>query len=134
MTKQSHALNDKIDAARQLEKEGNLRQAEKWYQKIIQTDAHAYEAYNRLLVIYRKLKMPRQELTIANKAIKAFETNIIEKQKQWIKENRAAARLSKSLAERLGMINKNGLPTRDDPIVTKWRKRKQLIAKRLKKN
>lgn len=133
MIKHLHLSDDKIDAAKQLEKEGNPEKAEKAYLKIIKDMPSVYEAYDRLLVIYRKQKAYRKELATVNKAIKAFESEFLGKQKQWIKENKATARLSKSLAEKLGVINKKGLPVAEDPLLEKWRKRKEVITKRLKK-
>jgi len=132
MVKHLHFSDDKIDAARKLEKEGSPEAAEKAYLKIIQETPAVYEAYDRLLVIYRKQKAYRKELSIVNKAIKAFETAFLDKQKQWIKENKTTAKLSKTLAEKLGVINKKGLPVSEDPLIEKWRKRKTVITKRLK--
>jgi hypothetical protein len=84
MIKHLHFTDDKIDAARQLEKEGKTAEAEQAYLKTIKEMPTAYEAYNRLLIIYRKQKAYRKELTTVNKAIKAFETDFLDKQKQWI--------------------------------------------------
>jgi tetratricopeptide (TPR) repeat protein len=134
MIKHQHLSDDKIDAAKKLEKEGKTAEAEKAYLKIINDIPAAYEAYNRLLIIYRKQKEYRKELATVNKAIKAFETEILAKQKQWIKENKETARLSKSLAEKLGVIDKKGLPVSENPVMEKWRKRKEVITKRLKKD
>lgn len=134
MVKHLHVYDEKIEAARKLEKEHDLEKAEKAYLKIIAETPNGYEAYNRLLVIYRKQKAYRKELSIVNKAIKAFENEQKENQKNWMKENRVAAKLSKSLALKLGVLNKNGLPVNKDPVVERWLKRKAVINKRLKKD
>ncbi|KAA5532172.1 hypothetical protein F0919_15335 [Taibaiella lutea] len=67
MIKHQHISDDKIDAAKQLEKENKPEEAEKAYLEIIKEIPAAYEAYNRLLIIYRKQKAYRKELATVNK-------------------------------------------------------------------
>lgn len=133
MIKHQHSFDDKLDVARNLEREGDAEKAEKIYRDIIAKEPTVYAAYDRLMVIYRKQKNYSKELSTVNKALKAFQANIISSQKEWIKENRVAARLSKSLAVSLGVLDKKGMPVNDDPQLVKWKKRKEVISKRLKK-
>jgi len=133
MTKHLHFSDDRIDAAMAMQKSGDLLKAEKAFQKIITADPYVYKAYDRLMVIYRRQKAYRKELTTVNKAIKAFVTGLVEKQKQWVRENKSAARLSRKLATSLGIIDKKGMPLTDDPLLVKWKKRKAVILKRLGK-
>lgn len=131
MIKHQRHIDDQIDEALQKEKNGDLLGAEKAYLKILGTSHTAYKVYDRLMVIYRKQKEYRKELAIIGKAIKAFETNLLAKQKEWITRHKAAARLSKSLAISLGVMDKKGLPVTADPMLEKWQKRKELVHKRI---
>jgi len=133
MTKHQHSYEDKLEAARNLEREGQLEKAEKAYQDIVDKEPTVYAAYDRLLVIYRKQKNYRKEYSTVNAAIKAYKTNFLDSQKQWIRQHRVAARLSKSLAVSLGVLDNKGLPVNDDPLLVKWKKRKAVIAKKIKK-
>ena|SRR6201985_1655727 len=134
MTKHLHCYEDKLDVARNLEREGEFAKAEKGYEAILLKEPTVYEAYDRLMVIYRKLKDYHKELSTVNRAIKAFQADFINSQKEWMGKHRVAARLSKSLAVSLGVLDKKGLPVNDDPQMVKWKKRKTVISKRLKKD
>ncbi len=85
------------------------------------------------MIIYRKQKEYRKELSIINKAIKTHEDNLRQEQKQWVSANKKAARLSKNLATSLGLLTKKGLPVYEDKLVETWRKRKDLVAKKVAK-
>jgi tetratricopeptide (TPR) repeat protein len=132
MIKHLHKFEDTLDAARNLEREGKLEQAEKDYLKLLKSNPAVFEAYNRLLVIYRKQKEYRKELATVNQAIKAFNNHLLEYQKAWVAKHKVAARLSKSLAVSLGVMDKKGLPVNDDPLLVKWKKRKEVISKKIK--
>jgi tetratricopeptide (TPR) repeat protein len=133
MTKESLSFAELLSTARQMEAEGNIPEAEKLYLQIIKSDPLNVEAYNRLLVIYRKQKEYRKELAIVNQAIKAHEDNFLQEQKKWITANKTAARISRLLAKGLGLINKKGLPLRQDRQLVNWHKRKSNLLKRMKK-
>lgn len=60
-----------IDDARQLEKEDRLPDAAEIYQKIVDRDPGNQAAVGRLLVIYRKLKEYKKEISVINGAIAA---------------------------------------------------------------
>ena len=133
MAKESYSYAEQWTAARQMEAEGNMDEAEKQYLQMIKTDPTNAEAYNRLLVIYRKQKEYRKELATVNKAIKAYEDNFLKEQKKWISEHKKAAKLSRVLAKGLGLINNKGLPLRQDRQLASWHKRKANLQKKIKK-
>lgn len=54
------------------EKNQNLEKAAQIYEKIIEIDEYCIPAYDRLMIVYRKLKQLRKELYIIESAIKAF--------------------------------------------------------------
>jgi tetratricopeptide (TPR) repeat protein len=133
MVKHLHKFEEALDAARNLEREGKLELAEKAYLKLLSGNPSIFQAYDRLLVIYRKQKEYRKELAAVNQAIKAFNNHLLDNQKEWMAKHKVAARLSKSLAVSLGVMDKKGLPVNDDPLLVKWKKRKALINKKLQK-
>jgi hypothetical protein len=134
MTKDALSFAELIATARQIETEGNLSEAETIYLQIIKSDLLNAEAYNRLLVIYRKQKEYRKELAMVSKAIKAHEDSFWLAQKKWISVNKTAARISRLLAKKLGLINKKGLPLRQNQQLTNWYKRRSNLLRRLKKS
>jgi tetratricopeptide (TPR) repeat protein len=132
MTKRLHSSDNQFDVSMKLEKEGKLEEAKNNYLNIIENDPAFYNAYNRLLIIYRKQKDYKKELSTVNKAIKAFENQLVMIQKEWTNKNKTVARLSKMLASSLGLIDRKGLPVSEDPLLERWRKRKEVIQKKLK--
>lgn len=133
MATQSVNSNELLESAREQERQGNLSQAEELYLMTIKADALKLEAYTRLMIVYRKQKLYKKELAIINKAIKTYEGAIKAEQQGRAQANRKAARLSKTLAEHLGLVDKNGLPVYEDKAVAGWRKRKQMVSHKLAK-
>lgn len=58
--------------ARVEEKNLNLERAAKIYERIIELDEDCISAYDRLMIVYRKLKQLKKELYVIESAIKAF--------------------------------------------------------------
>jgi tetratricopeptide (TPR) repeat protein len=122
-----------LTAAREAEGTGNMREALSLYQQIVNNDPLAETAWQRLMILHRKLKDYAGELKIINLALKTFETHARQEQKQWLQQNRKAASVAKSLAKSLGLMDNKGVLKDDNPVLEKWRHRKALVAKRLKK-
>jgi tetratricopeptide (TPR) repeat protein len=132
-------VHNSIKAARTLEwleiaedHEANeeLRDAAEAYEKVIKNDSVNERAYNRLMIIYRKLKEPEKELTVINKGIKAFEhlNHIPEKD-----HDKKVVNLSRSLMKLTGLADKKGKLLYLPEPLGKWQKRKMIIEKKLKK-
>lgn len=122
-----------MSAARQAEKSGDLKSAEKLYQKIVKAHPAAFTAFDRLMVIYRKQKELSKELETIDLAIGNFKKDYLEKQQAWIAKNEAAAGLSRDLAISLGLMDHEGLPVSADPQLSRWLKRKELLLRRSEK-
>lgn len=133
MSKASINTKEKLQAARDLETEGNLAGAIDLYLQVVGSDPLNTPAYSRLMVIYRRQKEYKKELAIINKAIKSHEESVRSNVQAWTNANRKAARLSKALAGSLGLIGRNGLPLHEDPLLEAWRKRKVTVTKKLAK-
>jgi len=122
-----------LAGARELEREGETARALALYKQVVTNDPLAETAWQRLMILHRKSKDYAGELKVINLALKTFETHARQEQKQWLQQNRKAASVAKSLAKSLGLMDNKGVLKDDNPVLEKWRRRKDLVAKRLKK-
>lgn len=122
-----------LAAGNEAERQGETDQALTLYKRVVSNDPLAEAAWQRLMILHRKLKDYAGELKIINLALKAFETHARQTQKQWLQENRKVARVAKSLAQSLGLMDKKGVIIDDNPVLDKWRRRKEWVMERLKK-
>jgi tetratricopeptide (TPR) repeat protein len=119
--------------AKAAESNGDNAGAVALYQQAVQNDPLEENAWQRLMVLHRKLKDTAGELKVINLALKAFDTHTKEVQQQWLLKNKKAAPLVKSLAKSLGLMNSKGIMIDNNPVLEKWKHRKELIMARLKK-
>jgi len=126
------SINAQLKRARSLESEGSTEEAIKDYRAIITKDKLNVDAYNRLMVLFRKQKDYKKEHQIIKKALLAFENEIKENQREWKKTNRKSADLSENLAKALGLLDNLGDPIYDDPQMMTWRKRLRVVEQKLK--
>lgn len=124
--------NELLREARSQELEGKTSDAIKSYSLVISKDPLQAGAYNRLMILYRKLKEYRKELAVIKQAIDAYEQDIKEDQQAWKKANSKSARLSLSLAKTMGLLNDKGLPVYEEPQIKTWRKRLETVQKKIK--
>ncbi len=120
---------DKLAQAKQMESAGDLEAAAKIYLDIIKRDSHNLQAYNRLMIIYRKQKMYGEELAVIQKAINTFAALYAPK----TAHNKTVINLSAKLNKAFGMVDKKGNSLYDPGPVAAWKKRKILVEKRMKK-
>lgn len=96
------------------------------YEKALQQDKLNQDAYNRLMIIYRKLKDKKKELQVINSAVKAYKDFYASKKRT----SKSITALSNKLNKSIGLIDKKGntlyVP---EPIAT-WQKRKELLEKK----
>jgi len=124
--------NELLREARSQELEGKIKDAIKSYKLLISKDPLQAGAYNRLMILYRKLKEYKSELAIIKQAIAAYEKDIKDDQQTWKKANSKSARLSLSLAKSMGLLNDKGLPVYEEPQIMTWRKRMETVKKKIK--
>ena len=86
-------------------------------------------AFNRLMILYRKLKDQRKELYTINSAIKTFEDFYTPKGS---KHGSKVSKLSLALAKSTGLVDKKGKNIFDPEPIAKWKKRKMLLEKKIK--
>jgi len=115
-------------AARQLEADGENRQAIELYEWLVKkypTDAHNYD---RLMILYRKEKALKKELSLINTAIEKF-TDLLHPDKN--SATKKIARLSKSILHAVGLTDKRGTALYHPQPIARWQKRKKILQQKL---
>ncbi len=117
-----------LNETRLLEKK-DRESAVKEYKKITAVYPVSEVAYERLMILYRYLKMPKEEISVIKKAIRVFEENFRSKQ---VKPTAKVAALSKSLIRSMGLADKKGNSYFLPQPIARWTKRKELLEKKQK--
>lgn len=115
--------DDLLHLASEHEKNDELEDAATLYLRYLKKIQGNENVYSRLMIIYRKQKEAKKELAIINQAIKTFE-NIFKKETR-VSPSRKAIEISKRLIKSLGQNEREPL--------RKWKRRKILLEKQLKK-
>jgi len=99
------------------------------YKKIVFKFPLNETAYNRLMIIYRKTKIPELEMSWINKGISVFEKKFDSGKAH---PNAKVTSLSKSIVRSVGLTDKKGKYFFQPQPVARWLKRKELLEKRAK--
>jgi hypothetical protein len=129
LKKKDMHLVEWLNEARHLEEE-DKQEAVKEYKKIALSYPVSEKAYDRLMILFRQLKSPKDEIYWIEKAIGHFEKRF---KKTSIRSNSKIATLSKSLLASTGLADKSGNPLYRPEPVGRWQKRKDLLIKKMKK-
>jgi tetratricopeptide (TPR) repeat protein len=121
--------NDSFETAGSLEQDGKYEEAAAVYQKLIKANPLLEKGYDRLMIIYRKLKEPKAELEIINKGISAFE-KLYKRPREF---NKKVISISKALQKATGLADKKGNSIYDPQPLDRWKKRRRVVEKLLKK-
>src|SRR3954464_11261598 len=116
-----------LTRARLAEEHGDVDTALKQYQEIIKVDPVNEQAYNRLMVLYRKMKDYKKELSVIDKGIKAFEKLYRPKATGRMKK---VAEISLEMAKSVGLVDKKGEAVYEPEPIGNWKKRKVLVEKK----
>lgn len=119
--------------AKKLENQKCYVEAAQEYATLMKIDPLHIDASNRLMIIYRKLKAYRKEITVINRAITAHERHIETSQREWIKAHKELADMTRSLAQTLGLLNSKGLPIYENELLEKWKRRRIIVLNKLQK-
>jgi len=104
-------------------------QAIKEYKKIAAVYPLNEKVYDRLMILYRQQKMPKDELLWINKAIRTFEEKF---KNATAKPSAKVASISKSLIRSMGLADKKGKSYYLPQPIARWTKRKELLEKKQK--
>jgi len=121
--KSSETAVETLEKARAAEKEGDLKSAANYYEKVRKVYPTDQNIYNRLMIIYRKLKEYKKELSIINAGIKNF-TGLYNSHKT---SNKKIASLSRALLKSTGLVNKKGESVYEQEPIGKWKKRREVV-------
>ena len=124
-----NSMGDQLAAARKAEKE-DTAQATKMYKDIIKADPLNEQAYSRLMILYRKEKDYKAEEAIIHRAIQHFEGYY---KKQQHTRSAQITSLSKSIAQKTGLVNTKGSALYAPEPIASWQKRLLTVEKRLQK-
>lgn len=116
-----------IEKAKDAEDAEEWQQAAEIYKQVLQEDNLKEEAYDRLMMMYRKLKEYKKELAVIDKGIKAYEKFYRSK----VSKSKKVIEISNKLAKSFGFIDKQGNNTYDVEPIGKWKKRRITVEKKL---
>lgn len=115
-------------AARQLEIDGDNNGAIEMYEWLVKkypTEAHNYD---RLMILYRKEKAYKKEISLIGTAIDKFTTLLHPNKKNTSKK---IASLSKSILHATGLTDKRGMALYQPQPIARWQKRKKVLQQKL---
>jgi tetratricopeptide (TPR) repeat protein len=115
-----------FDGARQLEQRGELKKAIELYEDLLKRSADDLKIITRLIILYRKLKNYKKEVSLINKAIKIHEQRYTPK-----KVNKEISLISKKLNRLLGHTDKKGKNMVLPGEIIKLQNRKALLQKKI---
>ncbi len=125
------SVKDIIDRAREAEAGQELERAAELYEQVIKEDPVNEYAYDRLMILYRKSKQYKDEMRIINAGIKAYENFYKKKSKH--SRSRKVAEISNAFLKSTGLADKKGNHLYDLEPIAKWKKRKAVVEKKIKK-
>ncbi len=117
-----------IEKAKEAEAAQQLEQAAEIYEQILKEDNLEVEAYDRLMIVYRKLKDYKNELAVVDRGIAAYQDFYNSK----TSKSKRVVDISNKLAKYGGLVDKKGNTTYDPDPISKWKKRRCVIEKRQK--
>ena len=118
--------------AKEAEANDKLEQAAKLYEQGLKEKPLNEFFYDRLMIIYRKLKRHKDELRIINEGIKRFEEANKQRAQKLGKNKTTITRLSNALLKASGLVDKKGKPVYEPGPIEKWKKRKLVVEKKIK--
>ena len=119
---------DLLQKAKEAESENDLQQAAGFYKQVIRQKPLDIHAYDRLMIIYRKMKDYPGELQVISKGIRAFE-NYYSKRSQKISRNKKVVSLSNALLKTVGVKGQK-LEYLPEPL-GRWKKRMEVVKNKL---
>lgn len=127
----ARSYKELMKEAKEAEENNELEKAAKIYERATKQEPHEEQAYDRLLVIYRKLRQYEDELKVIKKGLAAFEELYQKKTERLLDKNKSVERLSNALAKSLGQKGKKTESLYYPEPIPKWMKRQKLVEKKL---
>jgi len=127
------SIKEIIDKAKYAESDNDIEQAATLYEQARKADPANQFPYDRLMIIYRKLKKYKEELRVINEGIKFFESFYKNKSQQLVGKDKKIMELSNAFMKRVGLQDKKGKNLYFPEPIAKWQKRKETVQKKLGK-
>lgn len=124
-------IHENLRLAKQAESEDDYEEAIELYQQVVKADNVNEPAYERLMILYRRLKFYKEELKVINAGIKAFEK--LHKPAGKSAKAKKIAALSQKLLRSTGLADKKGNMLYEPEPIARWKKRKAVVEKKLAK-
>ena len=121
-----------LENARREEAEGNPEKAAPLYEQLIKQNKPDEIPFDRLMIIYRKLKKYKDELRVINKGIKVFEDFYKKPGSRKSAKQEKLATLSNAFMKSAGLQDKKGNLVYVPEPISRWMKRKTVVEKKLK--
>ena len=121
-----------LDQARESESQGKLEDAAVRYEQLVKENSSDQLVFDRLMIIYRKLKLYKDELRIINKAIKVFEDLHKKPARRNRKKQQKLTTLSDAFMKSAGLKDKKGNLVYIPEPLSRWMKRRSIVEKKLK--
>ncbi|MBG9377196.1 hypothetical protein I5907_13210 [Panacibacter sp. DH6] len=129
----SVSYTESVQKAEQAIHAQNFKAAVDIYTALMKRRPSDEHNYSRLMMIFRKLKQPRKELQVINEGIKSVSAAYHSQGQQQFGNNATVKRISNALLKSLGMKDQKGRFVFEPSVVERWKKRKALVLKRMKK-
>lgn len=100
------------------------------YHQVLKKDPLQTHAYDRLMILYRKEKNYKKELSVIDSGIKTFERFYKE---QLGKPSRKISEISKQLNKAFHLVDKKGNSLYTPVPIDRWLKRKEVVEKKMEK-
>lgn len=120
-----------LSKARDAESAGKLEDAAGHYEQLIKDNSSDEFVFDRLMILYRKLKLYKEELRTINKGIKVFEDIYKKRTGRKSAKQEKLTTLSNAFMKSAGLKDKKGnLLYMPEPL-SRWMKRKAVVEKKL---
>jgi hypothetical protein len=126
------SVKEIINKAEDAEANDDMGRAATLYEQARKADPANEYPYDRLMIIYRKLKKYKDELRVINEGIRFFETSHQNKSRELFGGDRKIMQLSNALMKKVGLQDKKGKNLYYPQPVAKWRKRKETVEKKIR--
>ena len=120
-----------IANAKQAEIDGDIESAAAFYEDAIKDEKAGEFPFDRLMIIYRKLKQYKKELQVINKGIRLFEARHKKHQPKSASKKQVTA-LSNAFMKTSGLHDKKGESLYKPQPIARWLQRKSVIEKKIK--
>lgn len=128
--KGTESTTDLLAKAREAEADQKLEDAAALYEQLIKAKSPDEFPYDRLMIIYRKLKRYKDELRVVTRGIKLFEDHYSKTAKGSKLQREKLTTLSNAFMKNAGLKDKKGNLLFVPEPIARWKKRRAVVEKK----